>query len=358
MLSTRQSNAQVPLTNGNALSIGGVDNYGNLLASAEIYSAAAGNWTSTGNMASARELFPAVVLTNGKVLVAGGLGASGTLLRQAELYDPSTGVWSAAGSLSVARYSHTATLLPNGKVLVAGGCTASGCSADTAVSELYDPVSNSWSTTGNLNTARFQHTAVLLNTGKVLVMGGSAGAATNSSELYDPSAGTWSNAASMNAARYLHTATLLPDGKVLVTGGTTVKYPLSSAELYNPAANTWTLTGGMTMGRYAHTATLLTDGTVLVSGGEGQSISCGKDCTGYIPTAATELYNEAAGTFTAAAGMGRARAYHATTLVGRSGPYGRRQWHDQHLLRGLERRRILHPVDHDVFRVEPELRRS
>lgn len=316
MQSTREFNAQVLMVNGKVLSIGGIDNNGNILASAEVYSAGPGTWTLTGSMAEARELFPAVVLMSGKVLVSGGLGASSTVLGGAELYDPATGKWSSAGSLSVARFGHTATLLHSGKVLVTGGCTASNCSTQTAVSELYDPTTNSWSTTGNLNTARYYHTAVRLNSGKVLLIGGSTGTTTTSCELYDPSTGTWSNAASTNVARYLHGTTLLPDGKVLVTGGTPSRYPLSSAELYDPSANTWTLTGNMTTGRYAHTATLLTDGTVLVAGGEGQAISCGKACTSYIPTAKAEIYNEAAGKFTATASMSRARAYHSTALLG------------------------------------------
>ncbi|MGA8152648.1 MAG: kelch repeat-containing protein [Terriglobales bacterium] len=315
MQSARELNAQVRLAGGKVLSAGGADNNGNLLASAEIYSLASGNWALTGSMAEARESFPAVVLTSGEILVAGGLGANGTVLAGAELYDPTTGTWSSAGSLSVARFGHTATLLKSGKVLVAGGCTANNCSTDTAVSELYDPASNSWSTTGDLNTARYRHTAIQLKTGKVLVIGGSTGTPTTSCELYDPSKGTWSSAASTSATRYLNTATLLPDGKVLVTGGTPSKFPLSSAELYDPSANTWTLTGNMTTGRYAHTATLLTDGTVLVAGGEGQSISCGKACTGYIPTAKVDIYNEAAGKFTAAPSLSRAQAYHSATLV-------------------------------------------
>jgi hypothetical protein len=316
MHSTRELNAQVPLVSGKVLSMGGVDNNGNILASAEVYSPGPGTWTLTGSMAEARELFPAVLLTSGKILVSGGLGASSSVLAGAELYDPTTGAWSSAGSLSVARYGHTATLLQSGKVLVAGGCTASNCGTVTAVSELYDPASNSWSTTGNLNTARYYHTAVRLKTGKVLAIGGSTGTTTTFCELYDPSTGTWSNAASTNAARYFNATTLLPDGKVLVTGGTPSRYPLSSAELYDPSANKWTLTGNMTTGRYAHTATLLTDGTVLVAGGEGQAISCGKACTSYIPTAKAEIYNEAAGKFTATASLSRARAYHSTTLLG------------------------------------------
>src|SRR5258708_2906387 len=262
MQSARDLNTQLLLSTGKVLSIGGVANNGNLLASSELYSSSSGKWTLTGSMSTARQVFPAVVLPNKKVLVSGGLGAGGTVLAAAELYDPTTGAWSSAGSLSVARFAHTATLLLNGKVLVTGGSTGLA-----------------------------------------------------SCELYDPTKGTWTNAASTNAGRYLNTSTLLPDGKVLVTGGANGRFPVSSAELYDPTANTWTYTGNMKIGRYAHTATLLTDGTVLVPGGVGQSISCGKACTGYIPTSKVDFYSEANGTFTAAPGLSQPQAYQSTTLL-------------------------------------------
>jgi hypothetical protein len=313
MPSARELHALVRIAGGEALSIGGADGSGNTLTSAEVFSPSTGKWTLTGSMAEARESFPAVVLANGKVLVSGGLGSSSVVLAGAELYDPATKAWSSAGSLSVGRFRHTATLLSSGKVLVTGGCTASDCTTDTAVSELYDPTSNTWSTTGSLNTARSYQTAVLLKTGKVLAIGGSGGL--TSCELYDPSTGAWSYAASTSAARYLNTTTLLTDGKVLVTGGANGRYPLSSAELYDPSANTWTLSGNMTIGRYAHTASLLTDHTVLVAGGMGQSISCGKACTGYIPTSKADIYSEATGTFTTTTNLSQALAYHTMTLL-------------------------------------------
>ena len=59
------------------------------------------------------------------------------LLASAEVYDPATGNWTDTGSLSGGRaYFHTATLLANGKVLVAGGLATT---AHLASAEVYDP---------------------------------------------------------------------------------------------------------------------------------------------------------------------------------------------------------------------------
>ena len=74
------------------------------------------------------------------------------------------------GSLAAARSEHTATLLQNGKLLVAGG-EGSGHSF-LARAELYDQATGVWTPTGSLLTARMGHTATLLKKGKVLVVGG------------------------------------------------------------------------------------------------------------------------------------------------------------------------------------------
>jgi Galactose oxidase, central domain/Kelch motif len=203
------------------------------------------------------------------VLVAGGSGSSGPL-SDAELYDPVAGTWAATGSLSTARFQHTATLLPSGKVLVAGGSGPLSLSS----AELYDPVAGSWSSTGSLSTARYQHTATLLPNGKVLVAGGLGGSdVLSSAELYDPALGTWSTTGSLNTARRSHTATLLPSGKVLVVGGFGGSAVLSSAELYDPGLGTWSTTGSLNTARVDHTARLLPSGKVLVAGGVNTGIA-------------------------------------------------------------------------------------
>src|SRR5262249_44201170 len=73
-------------------------------------------WTSTGNMADAREQHSGALLANGRVLVATGAGPNVTPLTSAELYDPLTGTWAMTGAVHQARSRHTTTVLPSGRV--------------------------------------------------------------------------------------------------------------------------------------------------------------------------------------------------------------------------------------------------
>jgi hypothetical protein len=210
--------------------------------------------------------------------------------------------WASAGSMASARYNHTATLLDNGQVLVTGGQGA------PAAAEVYAPASGTWSAAGSMLSPRYNHAATLLSNGTVLVSGGYNGGYLATAEGYDPASGTWSATGPMRAPRYLHTATRLPNGKVLVTGGfNSASGYLAAAELYTPASGTWSTTGSMASLRAYHSATLLNNGKVLVVGGRGTSSSS------YMATA--ELYDPASGTWSATGSMASPRASHTATLL-------------------------------------------
>src|SRR5436190_216373 len=111
-------------------------------------------------------------------------------------------------------------------------------SVHATVSESPDP---SWVTTGNLVTARYNHTATLLPSGKVLVAGGYNGSYLSSALLYDPATGSWSATGSLGTGRSSHTATLLPSGKVRGEGRRVGDgcYSSRSAHYYSAARTRW-----------------------------------------------------------------------------------------------------------------------
>ncbi|MHC1727683.1 MAG: kelch repeat-containing protein [Syntrophobacteraceae bacterium] len=245
------------LPDGKVLVAGGYTSVIGVSADAEIYDPAPGTWSTAGS--PDRYGHTATLLLSGKVLVVGGVGG-GSYLADAMLYDPATGSWGATSPMSTTRNQHSATLLPNGKVLVAGGQHGESLSS----AEIYDPATGTWSPTGSMSTVRVDHTANLLPNGKVLVEGGLQ--ADQSGELYDPVTGTWSPIDSSSSRHYLHTATLLWTGKLLTAGGY-YNDSLASCELYNPATNEWSFTGPLGDPRHYHTATRLASGQVLVAGG-------------------------------------------------------------------------------------------
>jgi len=225
----RSGHTAALLTDGRVLIAGGAG-AGGFLAGAELYDPASNAWTVTGSLAVARKSHTQTLLLNGKVLVTGGEEPPTiTEISSCELYDPETGTWSTTGSLSLGRVWHTATLLPNGKVLAAGGFNF-GAGVYLASAEIYDPIAGTWSSTGSMAApGRFQYTATLLPGGQVLAAGGTINP-NRWAQLYDATTGTWSITAQFASNRSRHAATLLNSGKVLFVGGSS----MSNAELYYP----------------------------------------------------------------------------------------------------------------------------
>ena len=144
-------------------------------------------WAFGPNVAFARLGAHPITLQNGDILLAGGADGT-TPPAEAELFDPAADRWSGAGGLFNAVAEDTATLLQNGNVLLAGGFDSTKTPSVVAAAQLYDPKTNSWSTTASMATPRDEATATLLPGGDVLLAGGWDDAIGDlaSAELYHP----------------------------------------------------------------------------------------------------------------------------------------------------------------------------
>ena len=242
------------------------------LKSADVYDPRSGHWTSLPDMGRKRGKHTATLLEDGRVLVAGGLAVDSGLSERgsSEVYDPVTGRWAAAANMSEPRYGHIAVRLQDGRVLAAGGWSRD-FRTDPAVTsaEIYDPSTDVWTPTGDMNSPRGLPMGTVLPDGRVLVAGGILyrdSGAIESAEVYDPRTGQWTETASMSTKRGLASLTQLPDGRVLAAGGVDGKEPVASAEVYDPGSGTWSTAAPMGRARFWHWAALLQDGRVLVSG--------------------------------------------------------------------------------------------
>lgn len=221
-----------------------------------------------GRMSAPRWYPSAVTLASGDILALGGSMASKTDPNKVpEVWNAATGGWrTLTTAVREVPFYPWIFQAPNGKVFLAGH------KAETRY--LDTSGTGKWSQIFvRKYAARYEGSAVMYDTGKIMVVGGGS-PATNTAEIIDlrAAAPSWQLTGSMQYARRYMNATVLADGKVLVTGGgagsndaSTAVYP---AELWDPATGQWSTMASMQRPRLYHgTAVLLPDGRVLSSGG-------------------------------------------------------------------------------------------
>jgi hypothetical protein len=254
-----------------------------ILASAEVYHPSSNSWTPVASMHVPRAVDSAVRLRDGRVVVVGGAplfsAPPGAQREQAEVYDPGRDSWSLAGTGLPPLDQQAATLMPNGTVLVTGGSTDRGFA--TVGAELFDPATSHWQpTTWPMATPRYGHTATLLPDGRVLLVGGYSTQPQpvgefvypnrellTTCEIFDLRGNIGVRVGYSKIPRLEHTATLLRTGTVLVVGSAYASN--ADSQLFYPSNTEDWVSTSMQMDRYLHTATLLADGRVLIAGGYG-----------------------------------------------------------------------------------------
>ena len=251
------------------------------LSDAEVYDPVADTWMVVSPPHKHGVEHTATVMNDGRVLVVGGCIGDSLNTDRVDIFNPQTNAWTEALPLPSDRCSHTARQLNDGRVLVAGGSGSVDNDLLGGDALLYNPQTNTWTATGPMVTMRRAAQAVRLSDGRVLVTGGldtenpSAPAfSQRSTEVYDPISNTWTSTADLSQARQLHSLVLLGDGRVLAVGGmreseTTwnANSYVSEIEIYDPLTDYWRIVGNLPEPRVNATATLLSDGRVWVAGG-------------------------------------------------------------------------------------------
>jgi galactose oxidase-like protein/IPT/TIG domain-containing protein/glyoxal oxidase-like protein len=233
----------ITLGDGRVMAFSGSDETtGSTNTAVEFYTVGAG-WSQQFTAPWTPPLYPRLhLLPNGQVFASASQPNS-------HLFNPSTTSWNL--NIASTRYGGTRTygssvLLPltpvnnyDPVVMILGGNDPS-----TATTELIDLGSSSpaWQSGPDMSQPRIEMAAVMLPTGKILAVGGSASdenAATASlnADLYDPASNSFSSAGANVYARLYHTvALLLPDATVWLAGSNPLRGTYESRmEVYQPA---------------------------------------------------------------------------------------------------------------------------
>ena len=266
-----------------------------VLLSAPLAVATTVTWSAKAPMPTARTWISAAAY-GGSVYVFGGLSNT-TKLATVERYNPGTNSWDSRTPMLAPRYATSAVTL-NGKIYVIGGVNASNQIQN--IVEVYDPVSDTWSTAAPMPSARSRLAAVAGPDGKIYAIGGSTTSMLDRTgysslvEVYDPTTNSWTTAAPMNTPR-VGLAAAVSGGKIYAFGGYgrppgyTARY-LVTVEAYDPVSNSWSSSPSMKAARYGLAAAGAANGLIYLIGGKNESSVPPSNNEEYIPSSGASSY--------------------------------------------------------------------
>lgn len=240
------SEMAVALLYGKIYVVGGYPSTRISVDSVQVYDIESDSWRLTTPYPTTINHASAVGL-NGRLYVIGGQTNAGGRNRKSRYtsavhaLDPKTGKWTARAPMPTAR-SAMAHAVIDGRIFVAGGRPPRG--HDFAV---YDPKADKWTTLPDLPTAR-NHMAAAAIGGKLYVAGGRFGGGFRSEitavlEMYDPDTNTWTAKRPMSDLRSGLNG-IAVNGCFHTFGG---EHPSAGPsgvfphhEVYNPKTDRWT----------------------------------------------------------------------------------------------------------------------
>ena len=270
-----QSNSEMAVAylDGKIYIVGGYPSTRVSVDTVQVYDIKSDSWRlttpypTTINHASAVGLDGALYVIGGQTN-AGGRKKKSLYTSAVYAYDPKTEKWTARASMPTARSAMAHDII-DGKIFVAGGRPPRG--HDFAV---YDPKSDKWTSLPNLPTAR-NHMAAAAIGGKLYVAGGRFGGGFRSEitavlEIYDPKTNTWTAKRPMSEARSGLNG-IAVNGCFHTFGG---EHPTASPsgvfphhEVYDPRADRWTRLSDMPIPVHGVTGLVYVNGWTHLPGG-------------------------------------------------------------------------------------------
>jgi N-acetylneuraminic acid mutarotase len=192
-------------------------------------SAVENSWVEKASIPTARGYLRTAVV-NEKIYAIGG-----NIFGSNEEYDPATDTWTTKASMPDPQ-PQFAIAVCQGKIYCIGGMPA-GSLGGSGANQVYDPETDSWENKASMPTGRFGLQAQVVDD-RIYLIGGRkllgynlGFEELNVTEVYDPVSDTWSTKSSIpNSAGYV---SVVVDDKIFVIGAVT--------QIYDPKINTWSI---------------------------------------------------------------------------------------------------------------------
>jgi len=231
------------------------------------YDPATNTWVSKQPMPTARSRFGITVFEN-KIYVMGGADIN-RFTDANEVYDPATDTWEVKASMPAGGRSGLAVNAVNGKIYAIGGFFLGIFWIPSNLTEVYDPVTDTWTTNAEMPTAVYCCTSAVVDNKIYLIENGRSVTIACLNQIYDTETDTWSYGQPIptrvvGAAAAATTGVYAPKRIYVIGGGDLFTYDLN--QIYDPATDTWTIGTAMPTPRQNLGVAVLNDTLYAIGG--------------------------------------------------------------------------------------------
>jgi len=249
-----------------------------------MYDPANDTWATKEPMPTARNRFGIAVCQN-KIYVIGGETDEGYTDAN-EVYDPATDTWEIKASMPAGGRYELAVNAVEGKIYAIGGSFHYYWPGTSNLTEVYDPVTDTWTTKAQMPTAVYSCTSAVVDNKIYVIENARSGSIHCLNQVYDTETDTWSYGQPI-PTRVVGTAAVATTGVFVqkriyvIGGGDLFSYDLN--QIYDPATDTWTTGTAMPTPRQGLGVVVLNDILYAIGGYQIDSDACVSNNERYTP---------------------------------------------------------------------------